>query len=75
VAGVSDRELVDSRGADRRDDIVEAVIERPVPDGRAELGIVGAAERGEPGPVVASWPGASMASRSAMRSAFAATRA
>jgi len=57
VAGVGDRELVDGRGADRRDDIVEAVIERLVADGRAELGIVGAAESGEPGPVVARVPG------------------
>ncbi len=57
MAGVGDGELVDGHGADRRDDIVEPVIERPVPDGQAELGVVGAAEAGEPGPVVARMPG------------------
>ncbi len=33
------------------------MIQRPVANGRAELGIVGAAESGEPGPVVARVPG------------------
>ena len=33
------------------------MIERPVANGRAEFGIVGAAESGEPGPVVARMPG------------------
>src|SRR5262249_40997341 len=35
----------------------ETVIQRAVADGRAEPGVVRAAERGEPGPVVARVPG------------------
>src|SRR5215472_13901639 len=56
VTRVGDRELVDGHRADRGDDVVETVIQRPVTDGRAELGVVRAAERGEPGPVVSLVP-------------------
>src|SRR6516162_4664260 len=47
VAGVGDVELVDGHGADRGDDVVVTVIQRPVPDGRAQPGVVGAAQGGE----------------------------
>src|SRR5215472_12562103 len=57
VTRVGDRELVDGHRADRGGDVVEAVIQGAVANGRAELGVVRAAERGEPGPVVARVPG------------------
>ena len=57
MAGVGDGELLDGRGPDGGDDVVETVIQRPVPDRRAEPGIVGAAESREPGPVAAFVPG------------------
>ena len=51
VGGVGDGELVGGRGADRLGDLAEAVVQRAVADLRAEFGVVGAAEGGEPGPV------------------------
>ena len=57
MARVGDGELVDDRGPDRLDDLVEAVIQRSVADRRAEPGVVAAAEGGEPGPVALRVPG------------------
>ena len=57
MAGVGDGELVDGRGPDRLDDLVEAAVQRSVADLGTELGVVRTAERGQPDPVASGVPG------------------